>query len=64
MFQRDFRRVAALGLVAALALAGCTRPATATKDKQQALVRIAVGVDAAFAPFYVAKQESMFAKAG
>jgi NitT/TauT family transport system substrate-binding protein len=65
MFQRDFRRTAAaLGLVAALVLAGCTRPASATKDQQQPLVRIAVGVDAAFAPFYLAKQEDMFAKAG
>jgi len=66
MFQRDFRRLSvglAAGLIAAVALAGCSRPATATKDAQP-LVRIAVGVDAAFAPFYLAKQEGMFAKAG
>jgi NitT/TauT family transport system substrate-binding protein len=54
--------VAALGLVAALAAAGCSRPASSTAA--QPLVRIAVGVDAAFAPFYVAKQQGLFAKAG
>ena len=65
MFRRDFRRaVAALGLVGALLLAGCTRPATATRSEKQTVVRIAVGVDAAFAPFYVAKQQGLFAKAG
>ncbi|WP_157910614.1 ABC transporter substrate-binding protein [Pseudofrankia sp. BMG5.36] len=46
-----------------LALSGCGRPASGSSDAQP-LVRIAVGVDAAFAPFYVAKQEGLFTKAG
>lgn len=55
---------AALGLAGALILAGCSRPATTANAAPQPLVRIAVGVDAAYAPFYLAKQESMFTKAG
>jgi NitT/TauT family transport system substrate-binding protein len=66
MFPRGFKRPAALGLIVALVLAGCSRPASKAEGKAgaQPLVRIAVGVDAAFAPFYVAKQEGLFAKAG
>jgi len=68
MFQRYFGRVSvALGLVPALiagpVLAACSRPATSA-GAAQPVVRIAVGVDAAFAPFYVAKQEGLFTKAG
>jgi len=64
MFNRNLRRATA-GLIIPLVLAGCSRPATqATSSSAQPLVRIAVGVDAAFAPFYLAKQEGLFAKAG
>jgi NitT/TauT family transport system substrate-binding protein len=64
MFNRNFPR-AAVGLIILLVLAGCSRPAAQAKSPSaQALVRIAVGVDAAFAPFYVAKQEGLFTKAG
>lgn len=69
MFLQGFRRFRsgrflALGLAVPLVLAGCSRPATEAKAAAQPLVRIAVGVDAAFAPFYVAKQEGLFSKAG
>ena len=65
MSRRGFpRAVAALALIVAVLLAGCSRPASKAEGTTQALVRIAVGVDAAFAPFYLAKQEDMFAKAG
>lgn len=65
MFPRGFRRAAAaLGLIVPLVLAGCSRPASKAEATAQPLVRIAVGVDAAFAPFYLAKQEGLFAKAG
>lgn len=56
----------AVGVIVPLVLAGCSRPASKAEagTGAQPLVRIAVGVDAAFAPFYVAKQEGLFAKAG
>lgn len=63
--RRTSRLLLLLGLATALALAGCSRPSSATTGaKATPLVRIAVGVDAAFAPFYVAKQEGLFTKAG
>ncbi len=60
------RSAAALSLVGVLLLAGCSRPATKTEAAGGAStkIRIAVGVDAAYAPFFVAKQEGLFAKAG
>lgn len=64
MFNRNLRR-AAVGLIIPLVLAGCSRPASnAGSSSAQPLVRIAVGVDAAFAPFYLAKQEGLFTEAG
>jgi NitT/TauT family transport system substrate-binding protein len=60
------RTAVGLALVGALALTGCERPATsnAASGDSKTRVRIAVGVDAAFAPFYLAKQEGLFTKAG
>ncbi|GAA0514970.1 aliphatic sulfonate ABC transporter substrate-binding protein [Paractinoplanes deccanensis] len=60
------RSTAALGLVGALLLAGCSRPAAKADSATGATakVRIAVGVDAAYAPFFLAKQEGLFDKAG
>ncbi|NKY58399.1 ABC transporter substrate-binding protein [Nocardia flavorosea] len=64
-FGRWRRGAAALGVLVALvsATAACTRPAT-----QQATgsgpIRISVGVDPSYAPFFVAEQEGMFERAG
>jgi NitT/TauT family transport system substrate-binding protein len=60
------RLLLALSVVASLSVTGCSRPATsaAANDDTKTHVRIAVGVDAAFAPFYLAKQEGLFTKAG
>ncbi|WP_160165851.1 ABC transporter substrate-binding protein [Actinoplanes sp. OR16] len=58
------RSAAALGLVGTLLLAGCSRPAAQAEAEASSKVRIAVGVDAAYAPFYLAKQEGLFTKAG
>jgi NitT/TauT family transport system substrate-binding protein len=49
---------AALGLAAGIALA----PAAQAQSKEP--IKIAIGVDAAFSPFYLAKQEKLFEKHG
>ncbi|MEV5652367.1 ABC transporter substrate-binding protein [Nocardia sp. NPDC052254] len=60
------RTVAALVAVAAFAVAttACTRPATQAVGNGGDLVRISVGVDPSYAPFFLADKEGMFAAAG
>lgn len=59
------RGAAALGVLVALAsaTAACTRPAT-QQETSSGPIRISVGVDPSYAPFFVAEQEGMFERAG
>ncbi|NKY43809.1 ABC transporter substrate-binding protein [Nocardia cerradoensis] len=60
------RVIAGAVVVAALVLAttACARPATQATGNASDLVRISVGVDASYAPFFLADSEGMFAAAG
>ncbi|MBB5916150.1 NitT/TauT family transport system substrate-binding protein [Nocardia transvalensis] len=60
------RAVAALVAVAAVAVAAtaCTRPATQAAGNGGDLVRISVGVDPSYAPFFLADGEGLFEAAG
>lgn len=62
--RRTFAAAAALAAVT-IATTACTRPATESASSAPAgLVRISVGVDPSYAPFFVAEQEGMFESAG
>ncbi|WOQ17388.1 ABC transporter substrate-binding protein [Raineyella sp. W15-4] len=58
--------VAASGLVLVASMAACSRPAAdqAQAATDQTTLRVGVGIDAAYAPFFVADAEGMFTKAG
>lgn len=58
------RAVAVTVAVLAVATAACTRPATQSVGNGGDLVRISVGVDASYAPFFLADSEGMFDAAG
>ncbi|MEU4841250.1 ABC transporter substrate-binding protein [Nocardia testacea] len=63
---RNLRRgIVAVAALATVALAGtaCTRPATQQAGDSGA-IRISVGVDPSYAPFFLAEQEGMFEAAG
>lgn len=52
-------------VVLTAAVGACSRPATqSTAEAGSGPLRIAVGIDASYAPFFVADQEGMFADAG
>ncbi|TQC47284.1 ABC transporter substrate-binding protein [Rhodococcus sp. WS4] len=57
--------LASAAVVLTVTTGACSRPATQTAaDSAGGPLRIAVGIDASFAPFFVADQEGMFADAG
>ncbi|MFQ6398837.1 ABC transporter substrate-binding protein [Nocardia sp. KC 131] len=57
--------LASAALVLAITAVACTRPATkTTANGSGGALRIAVGIDASYAPFFLADQEGMFADAG
>lgn len=58
--------VAAAALVLVTSVAGCTRPATNSEAGANAggTLRVGVGIDAAYAPFFMADAEGMFKQAG
>ncbi|MBM4492668.1 ABC transporter substrate-binding protein [Rhodococcus hoagii] len=57
--------LASAALVLTVAAGACSRPATqSTADSGGGPLRIAVGIDASYAPFFVADQEGMFADEG
>ncbi|MGI5220342.1 ABC transporter substrate-binding protein [Nocardia sp. CA-290969] len=64
-FRPRARGIAAVAALVALTLAAaaCTRPAT-QQETGSGPIRISVGVDPSYAPFFVAEQEGMFEKAG
>lgn len=65
-----FRRAALVGTVAALALTACSRPAAENNDADgdsgsaATPIQLAVGIDASYAPFYLADETGKFADAG
>ncbi|MDQ0282148.1 ABC transporter substrate-binding protein [Rhodococcoides fascians] len=56
----------ALAAITALFAGACTRPATesAAATSSTGSIRIAVGIDASYAPFFVADEQGLFEKAG
>lgn len=58
--------VATIGMVLMTSLAACSRPAADNQAQAAAdqTLRVGVGIDAAYAPFFVADAEGMFSKAG
>ena len=57
--------LASAAVVLTISTGACSRPATqTTADSAGGPLRIAVGIDASYAPFFVADQEGMFADAG
>ncbi|MEV0109464.1 ABC transporter substrate-binding protein [Nocardia sp. NPDC050799] len=57
--------LAVLAVALAVALGACTRPATRdTATNGSGPIRVAVGIDASFAAFFLADQEGMFRDAG
>ncbi|MDN5759820.1 MAG: ABC transporter substrate-binding protein [Tomitella sp.] len=51
-------------LILAVTAGACSRPATQSAGDEDGPIRIAVGIDASYAPFFVADQEGMFTDAG
>lgn len=65
-FKLGTTSVLATATLAALFLGACSRPATEAAESTSAggSIRIAVGIDASYAPFFLAKDEGMFDAAG